>query len=58
MFDTGRLRHCLEALPGTSRPQGEDLIKFLMARLSEFTGPDWEQEDDVTFLALERDLPD
>ncbi len=33
---------------------GEDLIDFLMDRLADFTGPDWEQEDDVTLVSLER----
>jgi serine phosphatase RsbU (regulator of sigma subunit)/anti-sigma regulatory factor (Ser/Thr protein kinase) len=33
---------------------GKDLIDFLLDRLAAFTGPDWEQEDDVTLLALQR----
>jgi len=32
----------------------QDLIKFLLAGLAEFTGPNWEQEDDLTLLALHR----
>jgi hypothetical protein len=31
-------------------------MQYLMSQLSEFTGPNWEQEDDVTLVALERDL--
>jgi anti-sigma regulatory factor (Ser/Thr protein kinase) len=34
------------------------LIEALLADLAAFTGPDWEQEDDITLLTLEReDLP-
>jgi serine phosphatase RsbU (regulator of sigma subunit) len=29
-------------------------IDYLLASLAEFTGPDWEQEDDVTFVVLAR----
>ncbi len=58
MFDSARLVRCLETLRRNTRPKGEHLIEYLMAQLSDFTGPDWEQEDDVTFVALERDLPD
>jgi len=31
-------------------------LRNLMDKLAEFTGPDWEQEDDVTFVSLEREL--
>ena len=34
---------------------GESLIDFLLARLVEFTGSDWEQEDDVTLVTLRRE---
>jgi anti-sigma regulatory factor (Ser/Thr protein kinase) len=30
----------------------ENLIPFLLEQLREFTGPDWEQEDDVTMVLL------
>jgi hypothetical protein len=28
------------------------MIDHLLASLAEFTGPDWEQEDDVTFVVI------
>jgi serine phosphatase RsbU (regulator of sigma subunit) len=33
---------------------GEALIRLLLDELHQFTGPDWEQEDDITLVALER----
>ena len=33
---------------------GAQLIDFLLGQLASFTGPGWEQEDDVTLVALER----
>ena len=33
---------------------GAELIDHLRTALADFTGPGWEQEDDVTFLTLER----
>jgi serine phosphatase RsbU (regulator of sigma subunit) len=33
---------------------GQELLDHLLAELAEFTGPDWEQEDDVTLLTLRR----
>jgi serine phosphatase RsbU (regulator of sigma subunit) len=30
------------------------VIDYLLASLAEFTGPDWEQEDDVTFVVITR----
>lgn len=33
---------------------GTGLIDFLLHRLNAFTGPHWEQEDDVTLLVLQR----
>jgi serine phosphatase RsbU (regulator of sigma subunit)/anti-sigma regulatory factor (Ser/Thr protein kinase) len=30
------------------------MIDFLLAELARFTGPDWEQEDDVTLMTLKR----
>jgi len=32
----------------------EDLIDALLVELEHFTGPDWEQEDDITLVTLER----
>ena len=32
----------------------EDLVQCLLGELDDFTGPDWVQEDDVTFLTLQR----
>ena len=33
---------------------GAELIEHLRGALADFTGPGWEQEDDVTFVTLER----
>ena len=35
----------------------DDLIEALLAELGSFTGPDWEQEDDITLVTLERSQP-
>ena len=35
---------------------GTALIDFLLGELANFTGPGWEQEDDVTLVALQRDV--
>ena len=32
-----------------------ELIDFLLAELARFTGPDWEQEDDIALVTLQRD---
>jgi serine phosphatase RsbU (regulator of sigma subunit) len=40
--------------PGSNAPTGQELIKYLLEKLARFTGPDWEQEDDVTFVTLHR----
>ena len=32
----------------------DDLIGALLAELDRFTGPNWEQEDDITLVTLER----
>ncbi len=34
---------------------GKELLDFLLSKLAAFTGPDWEQEDDVTLVTLQRD---
>ena len=31
-----------------ARPEGESLIGVVLSELDNWTGPDWEQEDDVT----------
>jgi serine phosphatase RsbU (regulator of sigma subunit)/anti-sigma regulatory factor (Ser/Thr protein kinase) len=49
MFGFPRLRGLL-----ASRLSDATLIEFLQTELSVFTGRDWEQEDDATFLTLER----
>lgn len=36
-----------------AEPNEGQLVPFLLDRLSDFTGPDWEQEDDVTMVLLE-----
>ena len=36
------------------RPAHENLIDYLMNELTRFTGPGWEQEDDVTLVTLQR----
>jgi serine phosphatase RsbU (regulator of sigma subunit) len=54
MFDYPRLRQYLEYQPGVLPLHGEELIRFLMEKLAEFTGPNWEQEDDVTLVTLVR----
>jgi serine phosphatase RsbU (regulator of sigma subunit) len=47
MFGLPRLLACINAHPG-----GRELIDLLLGELGHFTGADWEQEDDVTLLAL------
>src|SRR5204862_145126 len=50
MFSFPRLRDLL-ARPACSN----ELIPCMVAELAAFTGPDWEQEDDVTFVSLARE---
>lgn len=50
MFGFGRLKMIMD-----KNSSGIGLIQLLVDKLAEFTGPDWEQEDDVTFVFLERD---
>jgi len=52
MFGFPRLKRVIAGHPG-----GEGLIERLLAELKSFTGPDWQQEDDVTLLVLERAAP-
>ena len=49
MFGLPRLEALLAGHPG-----GAVLIDFLLAELAAFTGADWEQEDDLTLVTLER----
>ena len=49
MFGFPRLKR-LVAEPVT----GGELIDLVLADLSAFTGPGWEQEDDITLVALSR----
>lgn len=49
MFSFPRLVKLLE-----ERRDDPDLIDLLLRQLAEFTGPDWEQEDDVTLVTLQR----
>ena len=50
MFGTPRLRSLL-----SDRPEGRsDLSGLLVEELGHFTGEEWEQEDDITLLTLER----
>lgn len=37
-------------------PRGRDAVDELLARLAAFTGLDWEQEDDVTVVLVERSM--
>jgi serine phosphatase RsbU (regulator of sigma subunit)/anti-sigma regulatory factor (Ser/Thr protein kinase) len=49
MFSFNRLKELMRVHPG-----GSKLVEFLLTELINFTGDDWEQEDDVTFVTLER----
>jgi serine phosphatase RsbU (regulator of sigma subunit) len=53
MFGFPRLNSLLSS-SGQNQLEGEALIQFLMARLWDFTGPGWEQEDDITMVAAKR----
>ncbi|HZY64549.1 MAG TPA: GAF domain-containing SpoIIE family protein phosphatase [Rubrobacteraceae bacterium] len=45
----------LQGFVGAHRGSGPDLMDFLLNELSRFTGEDWEQEDDITLVTLQRD---
>jgi serine phosphatase RsbU (regulator of sigma subunit) len=49
MFGTPRMEGFVGAHPG-----GAALIDALLAELEQFTGEEWEQEDDITLLTLQR----
>jgi serine phosphatase RsbU (regulator of sigma subunit) len=44
----------LQGMVGAHRSGGSSLIGFLLSELTRFTGEDWEQEDDITLVTLER----
>jgi serine phosphatase RsbU (regulator of sigma subunit)/anti-sigma regulatory factor (Ser/Thr protein kinase) len=44
----------LQELMGTYQSGDSSLIDYLLGQLAAFTGSDWEQEDDVTLVTLER----
>jgi serine phosphatase RsbU (regulator of sigma subunit) len=49
MFGTRRMEGFVGALQG-----GAELIDSLLAELEQFTGEEWEQEDDIILLTLQR----
>jgi len=49
MFGFPRLKETVAAVPG-----GQPLIDRVLSDLEDFTGPDAEQEDDITMVTLER----
>jgi len=49
MFGFPRLAGLMTGCSG-----GPELIQLLLGELDGFTGPDWEQEDDITLVALQR----
>ncbi len=58
MFGFPRLREQVAIAPRTDPGQeGDALVDYLLAQLARFTGPSWEQEDDVTLVVLEYCVP-
>ena len=51
MFGFPKLRELMAEHPG-----GSAMIEFLRHELVAFTGLDWEQEDDVTYLTIQREV--
>jgi Stage II sporulation protein E (SpoIIE)/Winged helix-turn helix len=49
MFGFPRLRELL-----ADHGEERSLVEFLIEELSSFTGPSWEQEDDITLMTLQR----
>lgn len=49
MFGFPRLQALMAEHPG-----GATLVNYLLDKLADFTQPDWEQEDDVTLMTLQR----
>jgi serine phosphatase RsbU (regulator of sigma subunit)/anti-sigma regulatory factor (Ser/Thr protein kinase) len=52
MFSFGRLRNLIGG-----HDCGDDLVPYLLEQLTQFTGENWEQEDDVTIVTLQRWSP-
>jgi serine phosphatase RsbU (regulator of sigma subunit) len=44
----------LQGLVGAHRADGPAMVNFLLSELSRFTGEQWEQEDDITLVTLDR----
>jgi serine phosphatase RsbU (regulator of sigma subunit) len=44
----------LQGLVGTHRSGGSAMVEFLLSELARFTGENWEQEDDITLVTLDR----
>jgi serine phosphatase RsbU (regulator of sigma subunit)/CHASE1-domain containing sensor protein/anti-sigma regulatory factor (Ser/Thr protein kinase) len=44
----------LQALIRAHRSGGSSMMSFLLSELTRFTGKNWEQEDDITLVTLER----
>ena len=44
----------LQGLVGAHRSDGPSLVDFLLTELRRFTGQEWEQEDDITLVTLDR----
>src|SRR5215212_8740628 len=44
----------LQGLGAGHHSGGSEMVKFLLSELARFTGDDWEQEDDITLVTLER----
>ena len=53
MFGSARLAEL-----AARRLDGAALIRLVLDELDQFTGPHWEQEDDITLVALERAAAD
>jgi serine phosphatase RsbU (regulator of sigma subunit) len=49
MFGSPRMQRYVSA-----HSEGAKLIDSLLAELEQFTGEDWEQEDDITLLTLQK----
>ena len=55
MFGTPRIRALLSGFPDEAAAiDFNSLIDYLFLGLENYTGPGWEQEDDVTFVTIER----
>jgi serine phosphatase RsbU (regulator of sigma subunit) len=44
----------LQGLVGAHRSDGPAMVNFLLSELRRFTGDEWEQEDDITLVTLDR----